>query len=454
MDDTIIAISTPQGEGGLGLIRISGQRALTVAREIFQPKKLNPIDHPGFMCFGYLVDPDKNERLDTGYACYFKPELSYTREEVVEISLHGSPVILNEAVKLGIKRGARLARPGEFTLRAYLHGRLDIVQAEAINDLIRAMSIDQARISFHQAEGSLSRKIQKVREEIIDVLVNIEASLEFPEEDLGLGQDEINSRLDNLINNLGKIVRSYEQGRARLEGLTIALVGKTNTGKSTLFNALLEEERAIVTPYPGTTRDFIRENLLVDGFLLKLVDTAGFGQVDNAAEEAGMTRAESVAARADGLLIILDSSRPESEEDFYLLKEFRDKKRIIVFNKTDLRQLINRDMIIEGNKGEPWLEVSALTGENVDQLKKLMLVTFGPGKEKDEEIILHERQKILLEEMVNNLAEARRKLQSGYGLEIVAEEIRDVLPAISEFTGEIKSAEVINEIFGRFCLGK
>jgi len=257
-----------------------------------------------------------------------------------------------------------------------------------------------------------------------------------------------------LINNLGKIVRSYEQGRARLEGLTIALVGKTNTGKSTLFNALLEEERAIVTPYPGTTRDFIRENLLVDGFLLKLVDTAGFGQVDNAAEEAGMTRAESVAARADGLLIILDSSRPESEEDFYLLKEFRDKKRIIVFNKTDLRQLINRDMIIEGNKGEPWLEVSALTGENVDQLKKLMLVTFGPGKEKDEEIILHERQKILLEEMVNNLAEARRKLQSGYGLEIVAEEIRDVLPAISEFTGEIKSAEVINEIFGRFCLGK
>ncbi|HQO75200.1 MAG TPA: tRNA uridine-5-carboxymethylaminomethyl(34) synthesis GTPase MnmE [Candidatus Saccharicenans sp.] len=454
LDDTIIAISTPQGQGGLGLIRISGQEALAVAHRIFQPKKLNPAEQPGLMCFGYLVDREKDEQLDCGYACYFQPQVSYTREEVVEISLHGSPVILNEALRLAIKGGARLARPGEFTLRAYLHGRLDIVQAEAINDLIRAISLQQAKISFHQAEGSLSRKIQAVRQQIVKLLVNIEASLEFPEEELGLTQKEIESCLDNLINSLEKIIQSYEQGRARLEGLTIALVGRTNAGKSTLFNALLEEERAIVTSYPGTTRDYIRENLFLDGILMKLVDTAGFGQADNAAEEAGISRSEDIATRADGLLIVLDSSRPESDEDFYLLQGFPGKKRIIVFNKSDLDQVIDRQMIIGKNKETAWIEVSALTGENIEPLKKLMLATFGPGETHQEEIILHEREKILIDQMARRLEEARTKLGSGYGLEIIAEEIKAVLPAIGEFTGEIKSSEVINEIFGRFCLGK
>ncbi len=454
LDDTIIAVSTPPGQGGLGLIRISGHEALAIARGIFQPKKLSPAEHPGQMCFGYLVDREKGERLDCGYACYFRPEVSYTREEVVEISLHGSPVILNEAIRLGIKEGARLARPGEFTLRAYLRGRLDIVQAEAINDLIRAVSLQQAKVSFRQAEGSLSRKIQAVREQIVGLLVNIEASLEFPEDELGLTQKEIESCLENLISNLKNIIWSYEQNRARLEGLTIALVGRTNAGKSTLFNALLEEERAIVTPYPGTTRDYIRENLLLDGILLKLVDTAGFGQADNAAEEAGISRSEDIATRADGLLIILDSSRSESEEDFYLLQGFQGKKRIIVFNKSDLDKVINRQLIIEKNKEIPWIEVSALTGENIEQLKRLMLTTFSPAESGQEEIILHERQKILIEQMAGQLEEARNRLEAGYGLEIIAEEIKAVLPAIGEFTGEIKSSEVINEIFGRFCLGK
>lgn len=454
LDDTIIAVSTPPGQGGLGLIRISGHEALAIARGIFEPKKLSPAEHPGQMCFGYLVDREKGERLDCGYACYFRPEVSYTREEVVEISLHGSPVILNEAIRLGIKEGARLARPGEFTLRAYLRGRLDIVQAEAINDLIRAVSLQQAKVSFRQAEGSLSRKIQAVREQIVGLLVNIEASLEFPEDELGLTQKEIESCLENLISNLKNIIWSYEQNRARLEGLTIALVGRTNAGKSTLFNALLEEERAIVTPYPGTTRDYIRENLLLDGILLKLVDTAGFGQADNAAEEAGISRSEDIATRADGLLIILDSSRSESEEDFYLLQGFQGKKRIIVFNKSDLDKVINWQLIIEKNKEIPWIEVSALTGENIEQLKRLMLTTFSPAESGQEEIILHERQKILIEQMAGQLEEARNRLEAGYGLEIIAEEIKAVLPAIGEFTGEIKSSEVINEIFGRFCLGK
>ncbi|MDD8020226.1 MAG: tRNA uridine-5-carboxymethylaminomethyl(34) synthesis GTPase MnmE [Acidobacteriota bacterium] len=454
LDDTIIAISTPPGEGGIGLIRLSGQDALVVAQKIFKTEKLNPADHPGLMCFGYLVDSFRDEKLDVGYICYFKPEVSYTREDVVEISLHGSPLMLNEAVRLGIKSGARLARPGEFTLRAYLHGRLDIVQAEAVNDLIRAVSIDQARISFRQVEGSLSKKLQTIRQEIIEVLASLEASLEFPEEDLNLEPDELHNRLEGLINDLQKFLWSYQQGKAMLEGLTIAIVGRTNVGKSTLFNVLLEEERAIVTPYAGTTRDFIREDLLLDGVRMKLVDTAGFGQAENPVEEAGITMAKNIASEADGLLVILDSSRPESQEDFYLLEKSREKKRIIAFNKADLKHMINRRKILEKNKEVLWLDVSALTGENIGELRKLMTKTFMSEEEKQEEIILHERQKILIEQMIGHLDEARIKLESAYGLEIIAEEVKTVLPIIGEFIGEIKSAEVIDQIFSRFCLGK
>ncbi|MGB9894133.1 MAG: tRNA uridine-5-carboxymethylaminomethyl(34) synthesis GTPase MnmE [Candidatus Saccharicenans sp.] len=454
LEDTIIAISTPAGSGGIGIVRISGPEALAVASKIFSTREADLTRNPRAMCFGYLLDWEQGEKIDTGYICYFPARHSYTREDVVEIHLHGSPVLLAEAVRLGIKAGARLAHPGEFTLRAYLNGRIDIIQAEAINDLIRASSLDQAKISFRQLEGSLSRKITGIREKILELLSLLETSLEFPEEELGLGTKQIEDSLNALIDSLDKLLKTYEQGRAMLEGLTIALLGKTNVGKSTLFNALLQEERSIVTPYPGTTRDFIRENIMLDGILMRLVDMAGFGQAQHPVEEEGIIRGQRMAETADGLLIILDSSREEGPEDFYLLKKFGEKKKILVFNKYDLPEKINKKKILGSYSDVPYVEISALKGTNLDRLKEMMLKTFSPSREREEEIILHERQKALLEEIAETLNRALEMLRAGYGEELVAEEIREVLPVIGQLTGEIKTQEVLDLIFSRFCLGK
>ena len=454
LEDTIIAISTPPGSGGIGIVRLSGTKALNIAERIFKPEKKNPAEHPRTLCFGYLVNSKSKEKLDAGYICYFPAPISYTKEDVVEINLHGSPVILAEAVRLGIEAGARLAHPGEFTLRAYLNGRIDIIQAEAVNDLIRAVSLDQARISFHQLGGSLSKKVAELRARLVDILVLIETSLEFPEENLGISPEEIGQNLNQFILAIGRLVKSYEQGRALLEGLTIAFLGKTNVGKSTLFNALLEEERAIVTPYPGTTRDFIRENILVEGVLMRLIDMAGFGQPQHPVEKEGIIRSQKLAEQADGLLFILDSSREESDEDFYLLEKFRHKKSLIVFNKCDLEPKINKNRILEHFPEIPFIDISALRGINLEGLKKMMLKEFSPTVEKEEEIVLHERQKNLLEKIKGHLENALHILSEGFGEELVAEEIREVLPEISQLTGEIRTQEVIEKIFNQFCIGK
>lgn len=454
LEDTIIAVSTPAGPGGIGIVRLSGPEALALARKIFSVKEPDPIPAPRMMCFGYLLDEESRETLDAGYLCYFPAPHSYTREEVVEIHLHGSPVLLNEAVRLGIRAGARLAHPGEFTLRAYLNGRIDIIQAEAINDLIQACSLDQARISFKQMEGSLSRKIAGVREKIVELLTLVETSLEFPDEDTEITPGQIRTVLQELIGELGRLAGSYEQGRALLEGLTVAILGKTNVGKSTLFNALLQEERAIVTPYPGTTRDFIRENIQVDGVLIKLVDMAGFGRASHPVEEEGIIRGQKLAEKADGLLVVLDSSREESQEDFLLLDRFRRQKKLLVFNKSDLEPVINRQKILDSCPDAGWVEVSARTGQNLDRLRKMMVDTFAPRLEKQEEIILHQRQKILVENIKGSLENGLKLLEDGNGEELVAEAIREALPFIGQLTGEIRSQEVLDQIFSRFCIGK
>lgn len=452
--DTIIAISTPPGAGGIGIIRISGPEALQVAREIFSLKESSQQISPRRMHFGYLVDREAGETLDVGYLCYFPPAISYTREEVVEIYLHGSPVLLAEAVRMGIRAGARQANPGEFTLRAYLNGRLDIIQAEAINDLIRACSLDQAKISFRQMEGSLSKKIASLREKIVDLLVLLETALEFPEEELEVSGDQLREAVSAVITHLDNLIRSYERGRALMEGLTIAIVGRTNVGKSTLFNALLEEDRAIVAPFPGTTRDFIRENIQVDGVLMKLIDMAGFGQASHPVEEEGMARGQKLAEKADGLLVVLDASVMENQEDLEILDRFSGKKKILVFNKSDLPRAMDRERVIVKAPGTPFIEVSALTGYNIDRLRKFMLEVFGPKAEKQDEVILHERQKILLERAREILQKARMMLEEGFGEELIAETIRESLPLFGQLTGEIKSQEVLEQIFNTFCIGK
>ncbi len=455
LEDTIIAISTPPGFGGLGIVRISGKRALAVAGQIFQPKKRSKKPFPARRAvFGTIRDPERKADLDEAFLTYFKAPRSYTREDVVELSAHGSPAVLEAVLKLGAGAGARLAQPGEFTLRAYLNGRLDMLQAEAVNDLIRSVSLTQARISSRQLGGSLSRRIFRLRGKLIALLSRVEAGLEFPEEKLRTGTQADRRTIDSLAAEVERLVSGYEAGRAIREGLALAITGRTNVGKSTLFNALLEEDRAIVTPYPGTTRDFLREKLVIDDIVFHLVDMAGLGKPAHPVEKTGIVRGQKIARDADGLLVVLDASRRESGEDERLVRKYRAKKMLLVFNKSDLPPKIDRRRIRELADGSPSIDVSALKGRNIDKLRGAIRGQFAPGPVKEEDVILHARQKDLLQAILEALRRAAELLSEGHSVELYAEEIRNCLPLVGELTGQVRIEEVIDDIFGRFCVGK
>ncbi|TFG54172.1 MAG: tRNA uridine-5-carboxymethylaminomethyl(34) synthesis GTPase MnmE [Candidatus Aminicenantes bacterium] len=455
LEDTIIAISTPPGFGGLGIVRISGKKALAVAEKIFQPKRRSKKPFPARRpAFGTIRDPERRSDLDEAFLTYFKAPRSYTREDVVELSTHGSPAVLEAVLRLGTEAGARLAQPGEFTLRAYLNGRLDMLQAEAVNDLIRSVSLTQARVSSLQLGGSLSRRIFRLRGKLITLLSRVEAGLEFPDERLRTGGPADRRTIDSLAAEVKRLVAGYEAGRAIREGLTLAITGRTNVGKSTLFNALLEEDRAIVTPFPGTTRDFLREKLVIGDIVFHLVDMAGLGKSAHPVEKTGIARGQKIARDADGLLVVLDASRMQSGEDEQLVRRYRGKKMLLVFNKSDLLPKIDRRRIRELAGGSPSIDVSALKGRNIDKLREAIRGQFAPEPAKEEDIILHARQKDLLRAILEALRRAAVLLGKGHSVELYAEEIRSCLPLVGELTGQVRIDEVIDEIFGRFCVGK
>ena len=455
LEDTIIAVSTPPGFGGLGIVRISGKRSLAVAGRIFRPKGKSGRAFPVRRAvFGTVLDPKGKGALDEAFLTYFKAPRSYTREDVVELSCHGSPAVLESVIRLGIKAGARLAGPGEFTLRAYLNGRLDMLQAEAVNDLIRSVSLTQARVSSGQVGGGLSRRIMRLRGKLIALLSQIEAGLEFPEDGLGTGAGRYRRALDGVAAEVERLVAGYEAGRALGEGVTLAIIGRTNVGKSTLFNALLEEDRAIVTRFPGTTRDFLREKLVIEDIVFHLVDMAGLGRPAHPVEKTGMARGQKIARSAEGLLVVLDSSRKESPEDERIIRKYRAKKMIIVLNKTDIPPQINKRWLKNLAGGIPIVEVSALRGRNIDVLRREVRRVFVPKVGNEEDVILHARQKDLLGGILEALVRAGKLLAAGGPDELAAEELRSALPLIGELTGEIHIDEVIADIFGRFCVGK
>jgi tRNA modification GTPase len=455
LEDTIIARATPAGFGGLGIVRISGKRALAVSAKIFEARTKTrgafPVRRP---IFGTIRDPERSSALDEAFLTYFKAPRSYTREDVVEISAHGSPAVLATIVRLGVKAGARPARPGEFTLRACLNGRLDVIQAEAVNDLIRSVSLSQARISSRQLAGSLSRRIAGLRSRLVSLLSGVEAGLEFPEEGLRTGPAAAKRMLASLIPELERLVASYERGRAISEGITLAITGRTNVGKSTLFNALLEDERAIVTPFPGTTRDFLRETLVIGEDIFHLVDMAGMGRPSHPVEKRGLALGRRIARDADGLLVVLDASRAWSEEDGRLLKGFPGKKAVVVLNKSDLPRKLDARKVRASAGANPVLEISALKGKNLEALRQALRTRFAPGAADDEEIVLHARQRDRLQGILEALKRADAFLAKRSSEELAAEEIREAIGLVGELAGEVRTEEVLAEIFDRFCVGK
>ena len=454
LEDTIAAISTPVGQGGLGVVRLSGRRSLPVAKKIFKPKKKGAKILGRRPLLGNLFDFEQKEFFEEAFLTWYPQPHTYTREDMVEISCHGSPVILEQVVRLAIKAGARHAHPGEFTLRAYLNGRIDILQAEAVNDLIRAVSYRQAKISFLQLEGRLSGQISSLRDQVLRLLSQIEACIEFPEERLRTSTGRTARTLENLIRSIKKLIGSYDLGKALTEGITLAITGRANVGKSTLFNSLLEKDRAIVTPHPGTTRDYLREKMEFKDSVFTLIDMAGLGKPLHPVEREGIKRGKRLAFQADGVLLLLDTSRKESPEDFKLIDMFKDKKTILLFNKIDLPQKMDREAVKKKARSLSTLQISALKRTNLGKLKTKIHTLFVPGLEKDQDIIFHMREKLILEEILVFLVEGQHLLEQGYPEEVYVEEFRKIIPLIGRLTGEIRSDDIINDIFNRFCVGK
>jgi tRNA modification GTPase len=452
--DTIIAVSSPPGAGGIGIVRLSGPDALPIARTFFRPERKTTRFQSHKAVLGRLFDPEGGDPFDQAILTYFQKPRSYTREDVVEISGHGSPAVLEEAVRLGVAAGARPAGPGEFTLRAYLNGRYDLVQAEAVNDLIRAQTVATAKMAFAQVDGALSTRIQELRDRVIGLLADIEAALEFPDEGIGVSKASLSSAIGEVRRDIETLVSSYETGRSLIEGPTVAVVGRANVGKSTLFNALLGEERAIVAPDAGTTRDYLRERLRIREGMFTIVDMAGLGNASTSIEKEGIRRGRSIAKAADGLLLVLDASKPAARGDLALLSEFKDKKAVLVFNKMDKPGIMDISGVRREFLSFASIEVSAIKGTNIGKLRELIFEKFAPEPADTHLVLFHERQKRLLESAALRLRAAHTSLESGYSEEVCAEDLRESLPFFARLTGEIRAEEIISEIFERFCVGK
>ncbi len=450
--DTIVAISTPAGRGGIGVVRLSGPSALAAANSIFRAHSSAPLDSPNLARLGRVIDPTTGDTLDTAILTYFKAPHSYTGEDVVELSCHGSPVILGRVLEVLAASGARIAEPGEFTMRAFLNRRIDLAQAQAVRDLIDAQSRFQASLATRQMEGALSKRLAPLKDLLVEVIVQIESSVEFVEDDISIeAHQQLIEKLNSVIDGCARIADSFSFGRYVREGFDLAIVGKPNVGKSSVFNRLVGGDRAIVTDIPGTTRDALYERTSIDGVPVRLIDTAGIRETTDVVERIGIDRSRRAIADADVVLLVLDASAPLSEDDSRLLAEVSATSRIILLNKSDLP-----DCIVYSGGDETALPVSALTGSGFDSLiESIFRRLTGAGSiERDDVMITDSRQHAAIKRAVERLEHAIALLSGGELEEVVLLQLRGSLGAIGEVTGETLTEDILGQIFSTFCIGK
>lgn len=482
-DDTIVAIATPPGRAGLGVIRISGPEAQAVASSLLTRR--NPLrareatlSHVRDLTIvgGALQDEgntgsggersegaQSGQAIDQVVATFFPAPHSYTGEDVVELAAHGSPMLLERIVASALRAGARLAAPGEFTLRAFLHGRVDLVQAEAVADLIDAVTPAQARQAFDQLEGTLTRAMKEVGESLFDLVVKLEASLDFPDEGYHfIVPDEVGAALAVVQAHVGALLASARQGRVIREGRQVAIVGGTNVGKSSLFNAFVGADRAIVTEIAGTTRDLLTERCDVGGIPITLVDTAGIRETEEIVEREGVQRARAAAQTADLVLVVIDRSRPLRDQDRTYI-DAAGARRLIVINKVDLPAAWSIDELasiddvkVAGESGfGPALDVSVQTGAGMDRLRETIATTLvGDERLRDTVGVSNVRHIELLERVGEAVERARGGAAAGAPEEFVLADIREAIEALEEITGKRSSEDVLQAIFSRFCIGK
>jgi tRNA modification GTPase len=445
--DTIVAISTPLGRGGLGVVRLSGARSCEIAGAILRFE--TPLVWRSWSSqLGALLDGD-GAPVDQVVVSYFAAPRSYTSDDVVEISCHGAPVILRLCIEQAVAHGARIAEPGEFTLRAYMNGRIDLPQAEAVRDLIDATTLYQARVAAQQMDGSVSRRIQPVKEQLLELIALLEAGIDFAEDDISVaGANEILRRLEPIQQGVERLVASFRTGKLVFEGFTLAIAGRPNVGKSSLFNTLLKQDRAIVTAIPGTTRDAISETTTLEGVPLKLVDTAGIRQGSDLVETLGIERSYQAVADAELTLLVLDLSEELTEADRELMAKLEDRRPVLVGNKRDLKRLLHgvRELV----------EVSATTGEGIPQLRLQILNRLAPeGLAAPESgCITNIRHEALLRESLDALGNARRAVEFEIPHEMLLLDLYATLRPIDAVTGATTADDILNRIFSTFCIGK
>lgn len=455
-DDTIAAIATPIGQGGIGIVRLSGPRALEIAGSIFRPARARSVAGATTftLAYGHVVDAE-GRNLDEAVLSVMRGPRSYTREDVAEINCHGGMTVVRRVLELAVTAGARLAGPGEFTKRAFLNGRIGLAQAEAVMDLITARTEEGMRLAAEQLEGRLSRELAALRGTLVDDAALLEAHIDFPEEEIELStRQEIISRLEKTKGRLLRLSGTFSEARFFRDGLLVAIVGRPNVGKSSLLNAMLQKERAIVTPLPGTTRDVIEEQINIDGLPVIVVDTAGIRHSEEVVEQEGIRRSIEAMGRADFVIVVLDGSEPLQEADRLILERATGKKVLIAMNKADLPERLS-DEEAAGLR-YPYLRICAKTGRGIDELKKMVFrENLGDWKEEREGVVITNlRHKTAVDRSAAALARAIALLQSDAPLEIVSVELRDSLEGIGEITGAVTNDEILGRIFNNFCIGK
>ena len=451
---TIAAISTPPGNGGIGIIRLSGDNCFEILNKIFIPKNKNNKIKGYSIKYGNIVSPKGKNIIDEVLVSYFIAPKSYTTENMCEINSHGGTIITKKILELCIENGAELAEPGEFTKRAFLNGRIDLSQAEAVIDIINSKTEKEAKESLKQLKGNLAEKINEIKNDIMQIMVQIEASIDYPEYDV----EEVTNTtaiaiLKDIKNKLNNLEKTFENGKILKEGIKVAIIGKPNVGKSSLLNNILKEERAIVTDLEGTTRDTIEELISIKGIPIKIIDTAGIRDTQNKVEKIGIDKAKTIAEEADLIIAIFDASKELDDEDKQILKLIKNKTSIVVLNKIDKGNILKESQEI--NKIN-YIEISVKNNYGIEDIYDRIVKLFEIGKieSNNDVVITNLRHKKLISKSKENIEEAIDTINNKMPIDIIQINIKNAWEALGEITGETVSENIIKEIFNKFCLGK
>lgn len=454
MEDTIAAISTAMGEGGIGIIRITGNKSLDILNEIFIGKKESVIKNRYFH-YGKISDGENT--VDEVLVVYMKAPHTYTCEDVVEINCHGSIISQKKILELVLNKGARLAEPGEFTKRAFMNGRLDLTQAEAVIDLIKARTEAGFDVAVNHLEGGFSKVIKRIREDLLEVLAQITVNIDYPDEDIEqLLYEKLEKDLTVINKDIEALIETFDTGRIITEGINVAIVGKPNVGKSSLMNAILGENRVIVTDVPGTTRDTIEENVSISGIPIILTDTAGIRETENEIEKYGIERSKSKFNKADLIILVLDSSKEIEQEDLNILEHIKDKKVLVIINKTDLDKKINDKIVKELIENVKIIKTSIKNNEGLKDIENAIEDMFIKGniKQNGSNTVNNIRHKTLLNQAKSSISDGIEQIKNIVPLEIVEIDINESYRTLGEIIGETVDDEIIDRVFSKFCLGK